>query len=148
MEDSIQFPNIYKNENNILTWHEYFDELVLTGCYAGQYEIINASILYNCNIVIYRNDNFNDDDKNYNFHFETIINQYSETINPFIPIILIGWVNNNHYVLIFPKNYPINLTQNKDKNINNKNIKKESPKKAIVKNINIKNNSKKIIKIS
>ena len=101
--DSINYPYIYKNEKDILTWHEYFNELKLTGTFAGQYEIINTSLLYNCNIIIYRNNNYTDQDQNYSFQFETIINKYSNYINPFASIILIGWVNNNHYVLLFPK---------------------------------------------
>ena len=101
--DSINYPYIYKNEKDMLTWHEYFNELKLTGTFAGQYEIINTSLLYNCNIIIYRNNNYTDQDQNYSFQFETIINKYSNYINPFASIILLGWVNNNHYVLLFPK---------------------------------------------
>ena len=33
-----------KNEKDIL-WHEIFNELILTGFFAGEYEIINASII-------------------------------------------------------------------------------------------------------
>ena len=41
----------------------------------------------------------------YDFHYENIINQYSENINPYSSIIVSDWMNNNHYVLIFLKNY-------------------------------------------
>ena len=117
--DSINYPYLYKNEKDILTWHEYFDELKLTGTYAGQYELINTSLLCNCNIIVYRNNHYNIKDRNYNFTFETIINKYDDIINPFSPIILLGWVNNNHYVLLVPKNFQIN---NVDNNIRNNNI--------------------------
>ena len=105
--DSINYPYLYNNEKDILTWHEYFDELKLTGTFAGQYELINTSILYNCNIIVYRNNKYNIDDKNYTFTFETIINKYDDSINPFAPYILIGWVNNNHYILLVPKKFSI-----------------------------------------
>ena len=98
--ECINYPYLYKNEKDILTWHEYFDELKLTGTFAGQYELINTSILYNSTIIVYRNNQYNNDDKNYTFNFETIINKYDDNINPFSPIILNGWVNNNHYVLL------------------------------------------------
>ena len=120
----IEYPYIYKNENDILTWSEYFDELILTGNYAGQYEIINTSILFNCNIIIYRNNNYNMNDKRYNFNFETIINKKEDILNPFAYIILLGWVNNNHYVLLYPKNFSLNSMTNKIMINNNISIKK------------------------
>ena len=109
-EECIKYPYIHKNEHDILTWHEYFNELILTGCYAGEYEIINASKIYNCNFIIYKNANYNYNDKNYNFVFQTIINQNEHSLNRFKPIILLGWVNNNHYVLLLPKNTNLELT--------------------------------------
>ena len=99
--------------------YEYFDELKLTGIFASQYELINTSILYNCNIIVYRNNQYNINDKNYKFSFETIINKYNDNINPFSLIILIGWVNNNHYILLVPKNFQKNKV---DFNITNKYI--------------------------
>ena len=39
----IENPYIYKNEYDILTWEEYFNELKLTGNYAGEYEINKIS---------------------------------------------------------------------------------------------------------
>ena len=74
--DSINYPYIYKDEKDILTWHEYFEELKVTGTYAGQYELINTSSLFNCNIIVYRNNQYIFNEKNYTFNFETIINQY------------------------------------------------------------------------
>ena len=65
--DSINYPYLYKNEKDILTWHEYFDELELVGTFAGHYELINTSILYNCNIIVYRNNQYNINDKKYKF---------------------------------------------------------------------------------
>ena len=55
-----------------------FDELKLIGTYTGQYELINASILYNCNIIVYRNNKYDINDKNYTFSFETIINKIAD----------------------------------------------------------------------
>ena len=98
---------IYKNTNNILTFLEYFNELVLTGNYAGQYQIINSSILFNCNIVIYRNENLNTNSKYYNLEYQTITNKYDEFINLFKPNILLVWINNNHYILLIPNNINI-----------------------------------------
>ena len=52
-------------------------------------------------------------DKRYNFNFETIINKKEDILNPFAYIILLGWVNNNHYVLLYPKNFCLNAMSNK-----------------------------------
>ena len=135
--DSINYPYLYKNEKVILTWHEYFDELKLTGTFAGQYELINTSILYNCNIIVYRNNKYNINDKNYTFTFETIINKYNDSINPFAPIILIGWVNNNHYVLLVPKNFQLNKIDCIKTNNNIDSSKKGDNKKITNSNNNI-----------
>ncbi len=117
--DAIEYPYIYKNPNNIFTFLEYFNELIFTGNYAGQYEIINTSIILNCNIVIYKNENLNTNSKDYNLEYETIINKYDEFINPFKPIILLAWINNNHYILLIPNNINIDF-----KNYVNKKFKK------------------------
>ena len=37
----------------------------------------------------------------YIFDYETLINK-DEVFNPFLPTILICWVNGNHYLLMFP----------------------------------------------
>ena len=124
-EECIKYPYIYKNEAEVLTWHDYFNELILTGCYAGEYEIINASKIYNCNFIIYKNENYNNNDITYNFIFETIINQNEHYLNPFKPIILLGWVNNNHYVLLLPKTTILELTPLEYRNNLNDNSKEE-----------------------
>ena len=144
--DSINFPYIYKNEKDILTWHEYFEELKVTGTYAGQYELINTSSLFNCNIIVYRNNQYIFNEKNYTFNFETIINQYDDYINPFSPIILIGWINNNHYVLLVPKNYQTNNFNFKNTKNNIKNFKKgdNQTKTDAKNNNNTKSNKSKI----
>ena len=92
---------MYRNEQDIITYDQYFNELIITGTYAGHYEIINASLLLNVNFIIYRNQNFSENN-NYNniFTFETIINKYDSQLNPFIPIIILAWVNNNHFILL------------------------------------------------
>ncbi len=56
-EDCLKFQFIYKNEKDILIYLEYFEELISIGNYPGQYEIINATIKLNCNIIIHRNKN-------------------------------------------------------------------------------------------
>lgn len=46
----------------------------------------------------------------------------NEILNPFFPIILLAWVNRNYYILLFPKDYPINTDNNNElfaNNINN-----------------------------
>ena len=52
----------------------------------------------------------NNEELNYTFTFETIINHSDNYFNPFKPTILLGWVNNNHYVLLMTKNLNIELT--------------------------------------
>ena len=36
----------------------------------------------------------------------------NDILNPYYPIILIGWLNNIHYILIFPKDHPKDLIYN------------------------------------
>ena len=86
-----------------MTLGEYFNELIITGNYTGEYEIFKTSELLNCNIIVYNNINYSLSSKNYNF-VETNIYKGDHTINPFSPIILLGWVNNNYYVMLYPKN--------------------------------------------
>ena len=76
--------------------------MILTWSLAEEYEIINAAGLLNINIVIYTNLNYSDSDDLFEFEFE---NPYTKNniFNPFIPTILIGWANRNHFVLIMPK---------------------------------------------
>ena len=49
---------IYINKTQILRYNDYFKELIKTGNFAGQYEILNASDLLNVNIVINKNFNY------------------------------------------------------------------------------------------
>ena len=76
------------------------DELVVTGNYAGHYEIINTTKIFNCNIVIYRKAKFNYTNKKFNLEFETIVNKSDTFLNPFSPIIIIAWLNKYHFVLL------------------------------------------------
>ena len=76
--------------------------MILAGTSVGHNEIINAFIVLQCNFVIYRNENFYTNNNNI-FEIETIINKYDKHINPFLPIILLPWVNNNHFILILSK---------------------------------------------
>ena len=65
---------MYINENEIITFKEYFDELFVTGKYAGHNEVINTTKIFNSNIVIYRKAKFNYIDKIFNLDFENIVN--------------------------------------------------------------------------
>lgn len=82
-----------------MIYEENFDNLIKTGTYIGEYEIINTCMDFRCNIVIYKLDIESKGKQIYNF--ETIRSNI-EDLNPFIPIILIAWINNNHYELLFP----------------------------------------------
>ena len=106
--------------------------MINTGNYAGENEYINSCIKFNCNICIYKKDKHNNDYNIYNYKFESIYSNY-EKYNPFWLIILLGWINNNHFELLLPYNlskeeYPIEfkILDNKikisDKNKNKNNI--------------------------
>ena len=102
--------------------------MILTGSFAGEYEIINAAGLLNISIVIYTNLNYSDSDDLFEFEFENLYTKNNTIFNPFIPTILIGWVNRNHFVLIMPKGIspkelPIEANLNTSNNKNNTNIK-------------------------
>lgn len=76
------------------------------------------------NIVIYTNHNYNEEDYNFNFQYEITISP-QDIINLFISIVLLGWLNDNHFILLFPNDIPDNLIENVNKNIitlNEKNI--------------------------
>ena len=77
--------------------------MILTGSFAGEYEIINAAELLNLNIVIYTNLNYSNSDDKFEFQFENLYTKKNSKLNPFIPTILIGYVNSNHFVSIMPK---------------------------------------------
>ena len=90
----------------------------------GEYEINNACIDLRINICIYRlNENLSIKN-NYIFNYETCKSN-GEELNPYLPIILIVWIRNNHYELLLPNNlnkyaYPIELYKLK---INTNNVK-------------------------
>ena len=104
-KDKVNFPFLYRNIYQTVPYEEYIKEVKITGTFAGQYEIINAAIILNCNIVIYANNHFNDNNTKFTFIYETTISPQDQ-LNPFAPIILIGWVNDNHFILLFPKDFP------------------------------------------
>ena len=87
---------IYINKTQILRYNDYFKELIKTGNFAGQYEILNASDLLNINIVINKNFNYSMYNNKYIFDYETLINK-DEIFNSFLPTILTDWVNGDHY---------------------------------------------------
>lgn len=55
-----------------------------------------------CNIIIYTNVNYSIADSQYKFEYEAKTAS-NDILNPFFPIILIPWININHYKLLFPK---------------------------------------------
>ena len=106
-----KFPYIYKKNNETLTFADYFNQMIITGNFAGNYEIVKMSQILHCNIIIYNNFNFSEEDEKFKFDYETMISD-NDILNPYYPIILIGWVNNIHYILIFPKDHPNDLICN------------------------------------
>ena len=75
----------------------------ITGNFTGKYEILNVSLRIIYNIPIYRNGKYDQNDTKYIFNFKTIISPIKK-INPFIPVTIIGWVNDNHLVFMLPNN--------------------------------------------
>ena len=88
--DKINYPYILNNNNTVISYMDNFNNIIKTGSFIGQYEIINKCQKLKYNICIYKLEN---DSNNYNDEFkliyETVISDI-ETINPFLPIILIG----------------------------------------------------------
>ena len=82
-EDCLKYPHIIKNENDAIPYFDYCNELILTGSYVGEYKLINTSLKYNCNLVIYYNFNYDPNSNNNIFTYETIINNI-DRFNPFI----------------------------------------------------------------
>ena len=126
-QDMINYPYIYDNNKNWISFEDSFNNIILTGSYIGQYEIINACIENRCNIIFYRRDNISLDKKNYLYKYEITISD-NVTFNPFLPTIIIGLANDNHYELLLPvgfsiEAYPIEykITNNTDKNNNKTN---------------------------
>jgi hypothetical protein len=102
-----------------MTYEENFNNIVKIRTYIGQCEIINSCIEFKCNIVIYKYEVVSKCKKIY--VFENI-----SLIIPFIPIIVIALINNNHYEFLLPDNLlndgmPIkyNILNNIAKSLNN-----------------------------
>ena len=93
--DKINCLYIFINNNITLTYNEYFNNMINTGTYAGQYEIINTCIKFKCNICIYRQENHNDNYTEFVYKYETLISE-SDLYNPFYALILIGWSSEIH----------------------------------------------------
>ena len=81
---------------------ENFNNLIITGAFVGQYELINFASKFKINICIYKLIDISDDLSKYKFQYETIISDQTDynIYNPFLPILLIGWRNDNHYELL------------------------------------------------
>ena len=115
---------------------DYFNKLIYTGSYAGQYEFIKASNLWKINICVYNMEITSKDNKTFKYKFETIISDqenYNE-YNPFIPTLLIGWVNSNHYELLIPIDTYIDIPieyQLKTNEQNSKKLQEKVPSEEI-----------------
>ena len=72
-KDKVNFPFLYRNVYKTVPYGEYDKEVKITGTFTRQYEIINAAIILNCNIVIYANNHFNDNNRKFTFIYETTI---------------------------------------------------------------------------
>ena len=114
--DKKNYPFIYVDKNNTLCYEDYFNNMILTGTYAGQYELFNAAIKFKCNLFIYRQESHNLINNEFRYKYETLIVE-SEDYNPFYPLILLGWAGDTHYELLLPlglskEEYPIEVTKN------------------------------------
>ena len=129
--------------------------------------MINMCLSFKVNLCIYKLYSNNTDNTEYKFSYETIMSDQLDfnNYNSFIPTILIGWINSNHYELLFPINHGtdlpdeyINIHKNKNtinnthkiNNISKQNIKKDIEPKVINNNnfSNTNNNEKNFNKIS
>jgi len=60
--DFIKYPYIYGNNNAWLTYEQNFNNIIHTGGFVGEYEIINTCIAFRYNICIYK---YSEDKKEY-----------------------------------------------------------------------------------
>ena len=109
--DRFKYPWIIDNNNKAITYLENYNYIIFTGAYIGQYEIINTCKALNCNVCIYNLNTSADNYDVFNYNYETMITG-NDKYNPFLPTILIGWANHNHYELLMALNmkeeeYPI-----------------------------------------
>ena len=72
-KDKVNFPFLYRNIYQTVPYEKYIKEVKITRTFAGQYEIINAAIILNSNIVIYTNNYFNGNNTKFTFIYETTI---------------------------------------------------------------------------
>lgn len=82
----MEFPYIYKNNNETLSFIDYFNQKVITGNFPGNYEMVKLSQIYLCNILIYNNFNFTEKNEKFIFDYETMISDNDNSI---------------HFILIF-----------------------------------------------
>ena len=89
--------------------------------------MINTCLSFKVNLCIYILNHNTFDNSKFTFSYETMISAQLDfnNYNPFIPTILIGWINSNHYELLFPINNGtdlpceyINTNTNINSNIN------------------------------
>jgi len=60
--------DIYNNKT--LLYKDYFNKMILTGEYAGEYEIINSCLTIRCNFFIYKLNDYNIEYTIYKYNYE------------------------------------------------------------------------------
>lgn len=142
--------NLFVNNNKIIAYMDNFNNLIMTGSYASQYEIINICLACKINVWIYKIKDISANELKNSYNYETKISAQEDynQINPFLPILLIGWINENHYELLIPKNiknfkYHIEYNIKKNSLMGHKDPKDSNNKILSTKeDINEENNSK------
>ena len=74
---------------------DYINEIKFSSNWAGDLEISETSLIYNCNIILYKYETNNEYICNLSY-----FNSYGDLDNKNKPFIFITLVNNNHYQLI------------------------------------------------
>ena len=74
---------------------DYINEIKFSSNWAGDLKISETSLIYNCNIILYKYESNNEYICNLSY-----FNSYEDLDNKNKPFIFITLVNNNHYQLI------------------------------------------------
>ena len=101
---------------------ENFNNIIYTNEYTGEYKIFNVCLKLYINICINKIIDYSTDYLKYEYEFKALKSN-RENYNPFIPLTLIGWINNNQYELLLSINIKHNNLYNPlANNIVNNNI--------------------------
>ena len=82
-------------QNNIVLIEDYINEIKFSSNWAGDLEISETSLIYNCNIILYKYESNNEYICNLSY-----FNSYGYLDNKNKTFIFITFANNNHYQLI------------------------------------------------